>query len=120
MGNGNEPQNVMNLKGLGDMRTALTTRIHSKPPQKGTAHRDLHILGKERDRLETELMRLERQRKRGQKHLAEILQTIAKLQQEAQIEDMSLGTSADPGDGNRCTATPEYTRRQWKTMSVDY
>ena len=113
-------RNVTDLKGLGDIKTALSTRTHSKPAQKGTAHRDLYLLVKEKERLERELVQLERKQKRVQKHLAEILQTIAKLQQEAQIEDVSLETSADPGDGNTRTATPEYMCRQWKTMSLNY
>ena len=112
---------VTELKGLGDIRTALSSRLHSKPAQKGTAHRDLYILGNEKRRLEKELVRLERQQKRVQEHLAETVQEIAKLQQEAQLEDSSQEASTIPVTRERQSARPpDYSQRRWKKMTVDY
>jgi len=111
---------VTSLKGIGDVRTALSTRLHSKPAQKGTAHRDLYLLGKEKEREEKEIARLERQQRRVKEHLAETVQIIARLQQEAQTEDQVLEIAPDPAAGNRRARAPEYTRRQWKTMPLEY
>ena len=112
---------VTELRGLGDMRTALSTRLHSKPAQKGTAHRDLYILGNEKKRLEKELVRLERQQRRVQEHLAETVQEIAKLQHEAQLEDSSQAASTISVTRERQSAAPpDYSRRRWKKMTLDY
>ena len=112
---------VTELKGLGNIRTALSTRLHSKPAQKGTAHRDLYILGNEKKRLEKEVVRLERQQKRVQEHLAEVCQTIKELEKEAQREESSQGASTDVAGGEKQPApASQYSRRRWKKMTLDY
>jgi hypothetical protein len=114
-------KDVTSAKGVSDLRTALTTRVHAKPPQKGTAHLDLYLLSKEKQRLEKELVRLERQQRRVQEHLAGTVQEIAKLQQEAQLEDSSQEASTIPVTRERQSGPPpDYSRRPWKKMTLDY
>jgi len=114
-------RDVTNAKGLNDLRTALTTRVHAKPPQKGTAHLDLYLLGKEKQRLEKELARLEQRQRRIQVHLAEIRQAMATLEQEAERERSPDNPSTDLAGGKREPApASQYGRRRWKKMTVDY
>ena len=114
-------RDVTDAKGLGDLRTAITTRVHSKPPQKGTAHLDLYLLSKEKQRLEKELSRLEQRQGRVQEHLAETLKTIKELQQEAQVEGSSQeASSVSAARERQSPPLPEYSRRRWKKMTLDY
>jgi hypothetical protein len=101
-------RSVTDARGLGDLRTAITSRIHAKPPRKGTAHLDLYLLDMERQRLEKELARLERRRERIQGHLAEIAKAMAKLGQEATSEQEPAVPST------------EHSYRQRKTMELGY
>lgn len=112
---------VTELKGLSDLRTALTTRVHSKPPQKGTAHLDLYLLSKEKQRLEKELAHLERRQRRIQEHLSEIRQAMGTLEQEAERERSSEDPATDIGGGEKQTApASQYGPRQWKKMTLNY
>lgn len=114
-------KDVTSAKGLSDLRTALTTRVRAKPPQKGTAHLDLYLLGKEKQRLEKELAGLEQRQRRIQAHLAEIRQEIATLEQETERERSSKDPSADLGAGGKQPApASQYGQRPWKKMTVDY
>ena len=114
-------KDVTSAKGLSDLRTAITTRVHAKPPQKGTAHLDLYLLGKEKQRLEQELARLEQRQRRIQVHLAEIRQAMATLEQETERERSSKDPSVDIGAGEKQPApASQYGQRRWKKMTVDY
>ena len=107
------------LRGVGDVRTALSTRVRATPPQKATVHRDLYLRGTEKVRLENEIARLEQQQGRVKEHLAETIRAIARLQQEAQMEIQALETPPDPETGNRRAPVPER-EGQWNTMPVEY
>jgi len=114
---------VRELRGLGDVRTALGSRLHCKPA-KGTAWRspylNLHLLDNEKERLEKELLRLERQQKRVREHLAEVLETIRALEKEAQ-EKSSREASTDVATEHRQPApASQYSERRWKRMTLDY
>jgi len=115
---------VTDAKGLRNLKTATTRRIRAKPPQGGTAHLDMYLLGKEKQRLEQELAHLDERRGRIHDHLAGITRTLVELQQvvqqAAQAEDESLETSADPVNGNRRAPTSEYWRQSWNTMPLEY
>jgi len=114
-------KDVTSAKGLSDLRTAITTRVHAKPPQKGTAHLDLYLLGKEKQRLEQELARLEQRQRRIQVHLAEIRQAMATLEQETERERSPEDPSVDIGAGEKQPApASQYSQRRWKKMTVDY
>lgn len=112
---------VTELKGLGNIRTALSTRLHAKPAQKGTAHRDLYILGNEKRRIEKDLVRLERQQKRIREHLAEVCQAMEELEKEAQLEGSSQMGSIDLAGGKKEPApASRYSQRRWKKMPFEY
>ena len=114
-------KDVTSAKGLSDLRTALTTRVHAKPPQKGTAHLDLYLLGKEKQRLEKELARLEQRQGRIHVHLAEIRQAMATLEQETERERSSDDPSMEIGTVEKQPApASQYGQRRWKKMTVDY
>ena len=114
-------KDVTSAKGLSDLRTAITTRVHAKPPQKGTAHLDLYLLGKEKQRLEKELARLEQRQRRIQVHLAEIRQAMATLEHETEQGRSSEDPSVDIGAGEKQPAlASQYGQRRWKKMTVDY
>lgn len=112
---------VKEHKGLGDIRTATSTRLHSKPAQKGTAHRDLYLLGKERERLEKEIVRLEWQKKRVEEHLVEVRKTMEKLEEEAEQERLSEESSTEfRPRGNQPAPLVKYSQRALKKMPFDY
>ena len=114
-------RDVTDAKGLGDLRTAITTRVHSKPPQKGTTHLDLYLLSKEKERLEKELLRLEQRQRRIQEHLAEIRQAMDTLVEDAEREKSSDDPSADIGAKEKQPApATHYSQRRWKKMTLDY
>ena len=114
-------KDVTSAKGLSDLRTAITTRVHAKPPQKGTAHLDLYLLGKEKQRLEKELARLEQRQGRIQVHLAEIRQAMATLEQETEQERSSEDPSTEIGIVEKHLApASQYGQQRWKKMTVDY
>ncbi|MDP2952167.1 MAG: hypothetical protein Q8O76_02475, partial [Chloroflexota bacterium] len=114
-------KDVTSAKGLSDLRTAITTRVHAKPPQKGTAHLDLYLLGKEKQRLEKDLAGLEQRQRRIQVHLAEIRQAMGKLEHETKREESSENPSTDLGAGEKQPApASQYSARRWKKMTVDY
>lgn len=116
---------VTDTKGLGNIPTATSKRLRARPPQHGTAHLEMYLLSAEKQRLEQELAHLDERRGRIQERLKGSAAQLLRLQQvaqqeEAQAGDGSVETSADPVDGNGRAAAPESTRRQWKTMPLDY
>jgi len=114
-------RDVTNAKGLGDLRTAITNRVHAKPPQKGTAHLDLYLLSKEKQRLEKELTRLEQRQRRIQEHLTEIRQMMSTLEQEAECERSLDNPSTDLAGGKKQpTPATQHSQRRWKKMTVEY
>ena len=113
---------VTQSKGLRNLKTATTRRIHTKPPQRGTAHLDMYLLGKEKQRLEQELANLDERRARVLKHLEEIAREVGKLQQVAQQEKADAWSD---GVGVEATAIPARhssmrVQPPWKTMPLDY
>ena len=114
-------KDVNSAKGLSDLRTSLTTRVHAKPPQKGTAHLDLYLLGKEKQRLEKELARLEQRQRRIQAHLTEIRQAMAILEQETEQERSSEDPSTDIEARKKQPApASQHGQRRWKKMTINY
>ncbi|MDI6869294.1 MAG: hypothetical protein QMD88_06905 [Coprothermobacterota bacterium] len=114
-------KDVTSAKGLSDLRTALTTRVHSKPPQKGTAHLELYLLDKEKQRLEKELARLEKRQKLIQVRLTEIRQAMATLEQETEQERSSEDPSTDiEAREKQPIPANQYGQGRWKKITVDY
>lgn len=106
-------KSVTDARGLSDLRTAITGRVHSKPPQKGATHLDLYLLDMEKQRLEQELALLERRRARIQEHLAEVAKAMAKLGGEGAAQEPTAGQEP-------AASSPEEKGRQWKKMVLDY
>ena len=113
---------VTDAKGLQNLRTATTRRIHTKPPHRGTAHLDMYLLSKEQQRLEQELAHLDGRRERISERLTGIQEEVAKLRRVAQQEEageMPQGSDVEPAS-KPGSNSEEESQKQWKTMSVDY
>ena len=114
-------KDVTTAKGLNDLRTVLSSHVHSKPAQKGTAHLDLYLLSKEKQRLEKELGRLEQQQRRIRERLADICQAMGMFEKEAERERSSEEASTELGAGGKQPApASQYSQRPWKKMPFDY
>jgi predicted nucleic acid-binding Zn-ribbon protein len=114
-------KDVTRAKGLSDLRTAITTRVRAKPPQKETAYLELYLLSREKQRLEKELVDLEQRQGRIRERLSEIRQAMATLEQETEQERLSEGPSVDIGVGGKQPApASQYSRRRWQKMPLDY
>ena len=121
---------VTDARGLSNLGTAISKRIRSRPPQEGTAHLELYLLDKERQRLRAELAYLEQRRQHFHRRLKEILEEMTRLTQEALADDGNYGgvevsppgngNGHVPGNGNGHVPAPDYTRGQWKTIPIDY
>ena len=109
---------VTDAKGLRHIKTATTRRIAAKPPQSGTAHLDMYLLGKERQRLEQELAHLDDRRIRIGNRITGIVEEIARLRQVAEqvaTDGVGAGAGTDPSRPSNGQA-----HRRWKTMPVEY
>lgn len=115
-------KDVTDAKGLRQLHTATTRRLRAKPPQQGTAHLEMYLLSKEKQRLEQELAHLDQRREGIHRRVTEILEEVTRLQQVAQQEDAGgvsdgsqLQTPASPGQ-----PSPEQAQPGWKTMPLEY
>jgi len=106
-------------KGLGELRTVTTHHITAKPPRKGTTYLDIFVLSMERQRLEQELVSVERRRKRILNRLAEAQSSMEKLMNDAQQEKVAESSSAEPVAALQSTKEPSG-EQQWKKMTVNY
>ncbi len=114
-------KDVTSAKGLSELRTAITSRVHAKPARKGTAHLDLYLLSMEKQRLETELARLEQRRRHIHEHLAEINQAMSALEEEAKKERAldDAFTGSETRDKQPVLAA-QNGERPWRKMPLDY
>jgi len=112
--------NTARAKGLDELRTVTTHHIASKPPRKGTTYLDLFALSMERQRLEQELVGIERRRKRILSRLADVRSAMEKLTNEAQEDKAAESSSADPVTVLQSAAKEPSEARQWKKMTVNY
>lgn len=112
---------VTGLKGLGDLKTAATTHLRSKPPQEGTEYLELYLASNEKKRLAKLTQTWEKQGRRARERQAAVNRSIAELEEKVGLEKPS--PQASPGELNPGQGQPEasdYTRRQWQTMPLDY
>ena len=106
-------------KGLNDLRTAITGRVHAKPPQKGTEHLSLYLLDKEAQRLERELAGMKQRERRIGAHLHELRQEMHRLEQEAQQEKARReALPREEVDGNRTGL--DWRHCQWRKLAIGY
>ncbi len=106
-------------KGLGELRTVTTHHITAKPPRKGTTYLDVFVLSMERQRLEQELVSIERRRKRILNRLGDAQSAMEKLVNEAQQEQTTRSSSAEPVPVIQSVKEPSRAQA-WKKMTVDY
>ena len=110
---------IARAKGLGELRTVTTHHITAKPPRKGTTYLDIFVLSMERQRLEQELVSIERRRKRILNRLAEAQKAMEKLMNDAQHEKTDECSSAAPVTLPRSVKEPPRAQA-WKKMTVNY
>ncbi|MFH1560622.1 MAG: hypothetical protein ABID84_04350 [Chloroflexota bacterium] len=113
---------VTETKGLQNLKTATTQRIRTKPPQRGTAHLDMYLLSKEKQRLEQELAHLDKRRARIQSHIAEVVDQLLRLRVVAQQEEtgeMSEGPGVE-GTIKPAMSSARQAQPRWKTMRLEY
>lgn len=109
---------VTDVKGLSNLGTATTKRLHAKPPQGGTAHLEMYLLGKEKQRLDQELAHLEQRRERIHRRLKGITEELGRLHQVAQQEE--AGELTDGAGGGATPNPAKSPSRHWKTMPLEY
>lgn len=115
-------KDVTDAKGLRQLHTATTRRLRAKPPQQGTAHLEMYLLSKEKQRLEQEMAHLDQRRESIHRRVTEILEDFTRLQQVAQQDEAGgvsdgshLQTPASPAQ-----PSPGQAERRWKTMPLEY
>lgn len=113
-------KDVTRAKGLGDLRTATTHHIPSKPPRKGTTYLDLFALSMERQRLEQEMAGIERRRKRILDRLAGVGEGMDKLIISAQQEKEAQSSTPKPEGVQQLTGKEQPRGRPWNKMALGY
>ena len=109
------------LKGLGDLRTSITTHLRSKPAQEGTEYLELYLASNEKKRLAKLTQTWEKQQRRAQERHTAVNQSVAKLEEKVGLEKtVETDPLTKPSAGDGQAPAPDYTRRQWKKMSLDY
>jgi len=100
---------VMELKGLSETRTLQGSKKRSMPRAQNATYLDIFILGKEKDRLEKEMIIIDKRKTSMQRRLDEIAVEMKKLE-EAEIRKKR----ATPG------APKSHHKKGWKTMAMTY
>jgi hypothetical protein len=100
---------VTELKGLSETRTLQGSKKRSMPRAQNTTYLDIFILGKEKDRLEKEMIIIDKRKASLQKRLDDIAVEMKKLK-EAEIR----GKRATPGESKK------HPPKDWKTMAMTY
>ena len=115
-------KDVTEAKGLCDLRTATSHHITSLPPLKGTAHLDLYLLDRERQRLEQELSRMEMRSRRIHSLLEEIRKKMERLNESAvQGHGLLNGHSTErAAAGKQGVPAKRDGHGKWKKMAVEY
>lgn len=115
---------VRELKGLNDLKTAMTVRLRSKPAREGTEYLELYLATNEKKRLANLTRTWKKQATRTQARRAAVIESIATLEKKVGvgIEGTSgLRPSTRPATEDRQLAPyPEYTQRRWGKVSLDY
>jgi hypothetical protein len=114
-------KSVTEAKGLCDLRTATSHHITSLPPLKGTAHLDLYLLDRERQRLERELSRIEMRRGRINSLLEDIKKKMERLNESAvQGHGLLNSRSTERAAGKQGAPAKRDGHGKWKRMAVEY
>ena len=105
---------VSHVKGLADMRTAISTHYRSTSRHEGTPYLEILALGMEKLRLEKEVEGLTKREERIRKRLTEIKTLIGTRVGEVQEDDPPGTKTAGPGE------QPAPSGGPWRTMKVEY
>jgi hypothetical protein len=100
---------VMKLKGLRETRTLQGSKKRSMPRAQNATYLDIFILGKERDRLDKEIIIIDKRKTSMSRRLDEIAIEMKSLE-----EAENRGKRTSPGKSKRCPA------KGWKTMAMTY
>ncbi len=114
-------KSVTQLKGLADIRTALSTHARSTSRHKGTPYLEIMAFGMEKLRLDTQLALNRKQRQRIQKRLGEVNQAMGVRLGQVQGEGSSVSHST--GQLSDKKGHPEINQPRPKglrTIALDY
>ena len=109
------------LRGLGDLKTATTTHLRAKPAREGTEYLDLYLASAEKKRLARLMQTWEKQKRRAEGRHAAVDGSMARLEEKMGLE-RSAGADPHigPDAGDEEAPAPDYARRQWNMMPVEY
>jgi hypothetical protein len=99
----------LKLKGLRETRTLQGSKKRSMPRAQNATYLDIFILGKERDRLDKEMIIIDKRRTSMRRRLDEIAIEMKNLEEAENREKRPM-----PGKSNKCLA------KGYKTMAMTY
>lgn len=106
---------VGHLKGLADVRTALSTRSRNTSRHKGTPFLEIMALGMEKLRLEGQLEWVAKRQGRSLARIEEVRQLLDTRIRGVQEEDTSCAPAASQTGMKR-----KAGEGSWRTMTVSY
>ncbi len=117
------------LKGVSDIATGLSKKIHSVPPGRGGHdYLDLYLLQKERERLVKEIAAVKKRRLQLGMKFSHVDQEMAKKQEKA-VQDMTLlsterhekpGEKKTTGKKQKAPKRYEYKDEEWNKFTLEY
>lgn len=109
------------IRSLGDVRTSVSTHARSTPRRKESTYLEVYLLGKEKERLETELGVLTKRQSRIAARVAEIRDVMLRLIARAQEPEPS-GHSLPIADAsaNHAVKGSGSDAQKWRRMPVEY
>jgi len=105
---------VSNISGLRDIRSHNSTSKRSIPRIQSSAHLELYVLGKEKERLEKEAALLEKRNQAIGRRVGDIRQQAEALEGSASRAEGRTGDD----EGRREGGKP--AKKKWKTFSMNY
>lgn len=104
---------VSDISGLRNIKSMHTTGRRSRPRVASSAHLDLYMLGKEKERLEKEDAILEKRKAGIQKKLDDIRKEMEVLEK---LDQQGKGRK----DKNREVKKEEPQEKKWKKLALSY
>ena len=108
------------LKGLRDIKTAISTHSRSASRHKATPYLEISSFGLEKLRLETELARLAKRQGRIEPRLGEIRQLLGERVTRIQEEQPETDPAGKAGVDERATEARRSVPPNLRTMKVEY
>ncbi len=117
-------KSVTELKGLGDIRTAVSSHHRSATRHKSTTYFEILSMGIENLRLDTEMAWLAKRQKRIEKRIGEIkggMDTLLRQVKEHQRTPLAPSPRAGEVGGRTLEEKPTSPAYQaWRKMTVEY